>query len=270
MSESRDDRQLVLSAAEVRRWKAECGEIERKIEELHRQKDALEKKLEAATLLAPSLLEIDFELSDKSVTRNLIRNRKGRATWTSLIEEEVRASREGIRQRDLLENMRKSIFGERFSSSDSSFYNAVQKLLRRKVLVKRGEYLFTPAQHEEYVQRVERGEVVDVAQASVYGSAAGAEVVRCVKQHPGIRSIDIIRHIWALNDGEQLPSKTSLYNTISRLVDQKHIRKEDGNYFPCDEKETPSVDAEGVSKADDEGDASSSCGAEKVTGLFDR
>lgn len=270
MSNSEHDKHLILSAAEVRRWQTECEEIDRQAEVLGQRKEGLLKKLAAAELLAPSLFVEDPVLLSEGGGK-VVRKRKGRATWTGLIEEQVRISGGGIRQRQLLENMRNGPYGERLKTSESGYYNGIQKLLKREILIKRGEYLFTPAQYDEYMRKLERGEVSDLAKEATYGSTAAAEIVRFVEGSPGQRSIGLIRAVWDAHKGEHPPSKTSLYNTIARLVEQKHIRKEDGRFYPCEKNEAPSGEPESASESGEiDPSPASSTSEEKITSLFSR
>ena len=271
MSNSESNKHLVLTAAEVRRWQAECESIDHQTEDLAHRKEALLKKIAAAELLAPSLFEED-QLLPAQGGGKIIRKRKGRTTWTSVIEEQIRSSGTGIRQRQVLENMRNGPYGERLKASESGYYNAVQKLLKRDILVKRGDYLFTHAQYDEYMSKLERGEVRDVAEEGAFGSAAAAEIVRFVGTNPGQRSIALIKAVWEAHKGAHPPSKTSLYNTIARLVEQKHIRKEDGRFYPYEDNEVITEDDPESTSEDGEIGSSPSLSEsdEKVTPLFAR
>jgi len=222
---------LLITAAEVKGWRAQCAEIDGKIEKLKADKAKLLKKIEAVELLAPSLTLDVAEKEDPSPD-GLIRERKGRPTWSALIEEQVRSSQSGIVQRDLMAKIRAGLFGDRLTESESAFYNSISKMLRKKIIVKRGDHLFTQAQYAEYMKKLEAGEVNDVAEVTNYGSPAAAVVVRFVQENPGCGSSDAIRAVWEASPTGDRQSKTSLYNMIARLVEQRHIRKEGGHLFP--------------------------------------
>jgi len=205
----------------------------------------LRQKIDAVRLLAPSLF-LEDGTARKDDDTGVIRSRKGRPTWTSLIEEQVRSAQMGIVQRELLAVMREGPFGDRLKVSESGYYNAIQKLLKRGLLKKRGDRLFTPAQYSEYMMRLERGEVEDVAEVGEYGSPAAAIMVRHVHASPGCASADVIEAVWKAHEGDHPPSKTSLYNMIARLIEQRHIRREDKKLYPYEENEAPN---EGASEA---------------------
>jgi hypothetical protein len=207
-------------------------------------------------LLAPSLF---IAAQPKTQGRGSAVMRKGLVTWQHIIEEAVRNSLTGIRQKDLLENIRAGRHGKRLAGgrgSESGYYNAIQKVLRRKIVIKRGEWLFTPAQHQEYLRKVEAGEIEDYAENAEYGSASAAEIVRFVMANPGSKSPAIIEHIWAWQEanGEAQQGRTSLYNVVRRLCDQKKLMKMPGGGFilweenepPAEETPPDGSDAEGV------------------------
>ena len=227
-----------LTPAEVIQWQQECAEIDLKIERLRKDKLDIEDRLRAAQLLFPSLFLMAQPEKAKGRGQSVIR--KGLLTWPHIIEEAVRSSGSGIRQRDLLESIRSGRHGKRLDAGESGYYNAIQKVLKREIIIKRGEWLFTPAQFQEYMRKVEAGEIEDYAENAEYGSASAAEIMRFLTAHPGKRSPEIIAHVWAVQDanGEQQQSRTSLYNVIRRLVDQKKLRKDGrGGYAPYTENE---------------------------------
>ncbi|WP_133303942.1 hypothetical protein [Aurantiacibacter aquimixticola] len=238
-----------LSASEISHWREECAEIDRKIEQLRKKKGDIEERLSAAQLLAPSLFVASEP--EKGKGRGQAKMRKGLMTWPHIIEEAVRNSETGLRQRDLLESIRSGRHGKRLTESESAYYNAIQKVLKRKIVIKRGEWLFTPAQHDEYLRKVDAGEVKDVAEVEEYGSPSAAEAVRFVTASPGRKSIDVIKHIWATQDADkkQRQSKTSLYNVLARLVEQQKLSKDDeGLFYPFNENEAPSDEPTGASE----------------------
>jgi hypothetical protein len=239
---------LILTPAEIARWTEDCAQIDASIEKLHRKRGEIEKKLEAARLLAPSLFEV---ATQKSLSGSKMLKRKGLTTWPHIIEEQVRASGDGIRQKDMLEQLRTGPYASRFQGrNESGYYNAVQKVLGRGDVIKRGDWLFTPAQYDAYLERLARGEVKDVADEADYGSPAAAEAVRFIAANPGVRSIAVIRAIWDAHEGAHPPSKTSLYNTLARLVEQKKIRKdESGAFYLPNANEAPAGQPGGASEA---------------------
>lgn len=254
MTNGSDSNEIMkLTVADVRGWQAENESIDAQVEQLLKRKEGNNAKLKAAELLFPSLFV--QEDPPKSLD-GLVRKRSGRATWTSLIEEQVRLSGDGIRQKDLMDRLREGPFGARLKSSESGYYNAIQKLLKREILIKRGDWLFTRVQHDEYQRRLARGEVDDFEKAASYGSPAAAEIVRFVTANPGRKSIDLIRAVWKAHSGDHPPSKTSLYNMIARLVEQRHIRKTEGRFYVCEGNEPSASDEGDGSEAD--GDAAPS------------
>ena len=239
---------LTLTPAEIARWQEDCAQIDQDIEKLTKRKDEILQKLDAARLLAPALFEA--AVGRHGVTHRTVLKRKGLTTWPQIIEEYVRNSGSGIRQKEMLEQIRSGVYGSRLADSESGYYNAVQKVLKRRIVVKRGEWLFTPSQYDEYMAKLERGEVSDVADETDYGSPAAAAAMRFIAAHPGGKSIDVIRAVWAEHDGPNLPSKTSLYNTLARLVEQKRIRKDEGGaFYLFNENEAPSDQPRGASDA---------------------
>lgn len=243
-----------LSAAEISRWQEECAEIDRDVENLHKRKNEILKRIEAAQLLAPSLFIM--AQTPKAKGRGQSTVRKGLLTWPRIIEEAVRNSGTGIRQRDLLDSIRSGRHGKRLTDSESGYYNAIQKVLKRKSITKRGEWLFTPAQHDEYLRKLDAGEIEDYADVEEFGSPSAAEAVRFATAEPGAKSIEIIKHIWAVQDAakEQRQSKTSLYNVLARLVEQQKLVKDDrGGFHPFKENEAPSGEPAGAPEAGEVG-----------------
>ena len=154
----------------------------------------------------------------------------------------------------MLEQIRTGPYGERLEASESGYYNGIQKALKRQQIIKRGEWLFTPAQYDDYMKRLARGEVSDVADESDYGSPAAAAAVQYIKDAPGQKSAAVIRAVWKALEGNDLPSKTSLYNTLARLVEQQKIRKdESGAFYPFDKTEAPTGKTGGASEAGEVG-----------------
>lgn len=141
---------------------------------------------------------------------------------------------------DLLTSIRNGVFGDRLKTSESGYYNAIQKLLGRGLLKKRGDRLFTPAQFSDYMTKVERGEVEDVVAVEEYGSPSAAVAVNFIKSNPGCESPQVIAAIWEASGSEQRQSKTSLYNMIARLAEQQHIRKVGKKLYPYEQNEPPS------------------------------
>lgn len=243
-----------LTTAEIARWQEQCAEIDRDVETLYRRKAEIGERLKAAQLLAPSL----FILAQppKAKGRGQATIRKGLLTWPHIIEEAVRNSGSGMRQRDLLDSIRSGRHGKRLDGGEGGYYNGIQKVLRRGIVIKRGEWLFTPAQLEEYLRKVEAGEIADVADNAEYGSPSAAEAVRFATAHPGAKSPEIINHIWAGQKaaGEPVQSKTSLYNVLKRLVEQEKLSKDSkGGFHPFNANEAPSGEAAGASEAGEVG-----------------
>lgn len=229
-----------LTPSEIAQWQEQCAQIDLEIERLQKDKSDIKDRLRAAQLLAPSL----FLLAQppKAKGRGNAVMRKGLPTWAHIIEEAVRNSGTGIRQKDLLDSIRSGRHGKRLDGGEGGYYNAIQKVLSRKIVIKRGEWLFTPAQFQEYMRKVDAGEIADHAENTEYGSASAAEIVRYVLSHQGAKSPAIIDHIWAVQEanGEAQQSRTSLYNVIRRLVDQKKLSKDGrGGFVPYKENEPP-------------------------------
>src|SRR5665213_2137291 len=93
--------QLILTPAEIARWTEDCARIDRDVERLLKKKEDTQKKIEAARLLAPSLFEVAEERAPPG--RGMSVKRKGITTWPIIIEEHVRTSGTGLKQKDLLE-----------------------------------------------------------------------------------------------------------------------------------------------------------------------
>ena len=248
-----------LSAAEIARWQEECAEIDRDIENALKRKSEIQKRIDAAQLLAPSLFIMAQTPTAKG--RGQAKVRKGLLTWPHIIEEAVRNSGVGIRQRDLLENIRAGHHGKRLTAGESGYYNAIQKVLGRGIVIKRGEWLMTPAQDAEYLRKLAAGEIEDYSDVEEYGSPSAAEAVRFVTANPGAKSLEIINQIWTVQEaaGEPQQSKTSLYNVLKRLIEQKKLEKDDeGGFHPFKENEAPngepaeaSETEEGATSSDD-------------------
>lgn len=243
-----------LTAAEITRWREDCAGIDRQIENLLKRKGQVEERLRAAEILAPSLFLSAQPQAAKGRGQSTVR--KGLLTWPHIIEDAVRNSGTGIRQRELLESIRAGRHGKRLDTGDSGYYNAIQKVLRRELVTKCGEWLFTPAQFEEYQRKLAAGEIADFSEETEYGSPSGAEAVRFATAKPGSKSIDIIKHIWATQDAakEQRQSKTSLYNVLARLVEQQKLMKDDrGGFHPYQENEAPAAKLLGASETGEVG-----------------
>jgi hypothetical protein len=229
-----------LSAAEISRWQEQCAEIDGQIDRLKKDKVAIEDRLRAAQLLAPSLFILAQPLNAAGRGQSIVR--KGLLTWPHIIEEAVRNSGSGIRQRDLLENVRHGRHGKRLTRGESGYYNAIQTVLRKKMVIKHGEWLFTPAQHQEYLRKVGAGEIEDYAENTEFGSPGAAEAARFIAANPGAKAIDIIKHIWAAQKagGRAQSPKNSLYNMLARLAQQNKLMKDEkGGYLPYKENEAP-------------------------------
>ena len=245
-----------FTAAEIAQWQQESAAIDAEIERLRKGKAGIEDKLRAAQLLFPSLFLI--AQPEKGKGRGQAIFRKGLLTWPHIIEDAVRGSVTGIRQKELLDDIRDGKHGKPLTS-ESAFYNAIQKVLKhRKTVIKHGEWLFTPAQFQDYMRKVEAGEIRDCAQNVEFGSPSGAEIVRFVTKHPHSKSPDIIAHVWAVQEanGEARQSRTSLYNVIRRLTDQRKLSKDSkGGYVPYEENEPP---AENPPSGSDTGEVAAS------------
>lgn len=245
-----------FTAAEIAQWQQESAAIDAEIERLRKSKLGLEDKLRAAQLLFPSLFLI--AQPEKGKGRGQAKFRKGLLTWPHIIEDAVRSSVTGIRQKELLDDIRDGKHGKPLNS-ESGFYNAIQKVLKqKKTVIKHGEWLFTPAQFQEYMRKVEAGEIEDCALNLEFGSPSGAEIVRYVTAHPHSKSPEIIAHVWKVQEakGEAPQSRTSLYNVIRRLADQKKISKDSkGGYIPYQENEPP---AENPPSGSDAGEVAAS------------
>lgn len=230
-----------FTAAEITQWQQKCAEIDSDIERLRKAKLDIEDRLRAAQLLFPSLFLMAQPQQARGRGQAVVR--KGLLTWPHIIEDAVRSSGGGIRQKDLLEAIRRGKHGKRLQVGESGYYNAIHKVVKvKKTIIKRGEWLFTPAQFEEYMRKVDAGEIEDYAENAEYGSPTAAEMVRFVTAHPGKRAPEIITHIWAVQEaqGEPMQSKTSLYNVIRRLIDQKKLTKDSrGGLHPYTENEPP-------------------------------
>lgn len=239
-----------LTSAEIARWYEDRAECDREIDRFNQKKLEIDERLRAAQLLAPTLFSL--AQPQKATGRGQATVRKGLLTWTRIIDEAVQSSGSGLRQRDLLGSIRSGRHGKRLNDSESGYYNAIAKVLKRGSVIKRGEWLFTPAQLEEYLRKVEAGEITDCADEATFGSASAAAAMRFATSNPGSKSIDIIRHIWEVQkaSGETPQSKTSLYNVLARLTEQNRLMKDsEGGYRPYKETEAPSGDAVGASEA---------------------
>ncbi len=232
---------MTFTAAEIAQWQQQCAEIDSDIERLRKDKLDIEDRLRAAQLLFPSLFLMAQPEKVKGRGQSVIR--KGLLTWPHIIEDAVRSSGTGIRQKDLLEAVRQGKHGKRLTVGESGYYNAIHKVLKvKKSVIKRGEWLFTPAQFQEYMRKVEAGEVEDYAENAEHGSPSAAEIVRFVTANPGKRSPEAITHVWAVQEaqGEPMQSKTSLYNVVKRLIEQKKLMKDSrGGLRPYKENEPP-------------------------------
>ncbi len=230
---SDDTLKIVLSAAEVQRWRKDAAEIDAQVERLLSKKAKIMERVSAAEILAPSLfIESSAEAGDGP---KVIKARKGLVTWTALIEEIVRNSVNGISQKELLAEMRKGPYSDRLIASESGYYGAMAKLLKRDILKKRGDYLFTAAQYDAYLELLAAGTVVDVADNVNYGSQLAATVMEVVKiNHPaGISPTDTVKALQADYETNNiaLPSRNTAYNCIARLVEQKHLSKKKGMLY---------------------------------------
>lgn len=248
---NRDD-EILLTAAQIaeRRkeydaWGAQIKELERKRVE-RREWFQTVAKLIGAERANALIGEVAADVQTPAEPAKVLRPRPDKITWTSFMQDYIRSVNRAVDYAELKEAVSKSVLGPKLAETEKSFYGAILKLVEKGAIVKDKGWLFTPESHDEYLAKLNRGEIEELPQSSsqqhARGSRLGDEIKRFLKRCPhGASGKEIIQHMVQIEEFQKAVERndTSVYNVLSRLLKRGELRKVDTTYYhpPTDENE---------------------------------
>lgn len=226
----------LLSSRIAAAWKAADAAYEAEIEDRRRRRDSLQKMIEGAEALGVVACEPSAEPIIETMRKVRAARTPATHSWTSIIEEIVRRYATGISFDALRMEVKKSPYGSKMEESDKGFYGAIGKLKDAKKLVKYKGYLFTMAQHRQFVADVAAGKIADLVEISSHNQSSpfGDAIMAFMNGRPnGATSSEIASDL--KSNPEFLDTmnrnKTHFYNVLSRLVDKGELTKGGGRYY---------------------------------------
>lgn len=225
-----DTQQIVLSKEAVRKEWAAVLEAERQARVLRERFSLLAGYLR----LTGNEDWVPVEAAAAIGPPKMGRTKAERGTWTSEIMILLEDRADGIETGDLKTALSEGPMSERAHSSPNAFYNALSKLESQGVVKKYKGRVFTTARLDDFLARVERGEVQDLAGRSGAGTIVDA-LADVVAMHPeGISPRDVVKAVES-----QGVAAGSVYNNLTKAMMKNRIRREGKLYFPPNEKGPP-------------------------------
>lgn len=159
----------------------------------------------------------------------------GKPGMTRAVRDGVYAAEAGVAPFELKASLLRPESGvaERLGTSDKGFYNAIDRLARRDVIIRRHGRLFSPEALSRFEEAVAAGQLFGEVPKHPSHSPMGDAILQIVTANPGIFGGHIIVKLKenpefaaALN-----PHSTGAYNIIARLVKRGQLKKLGKGYY---------------------------------------
>lgn len=248
---------VTLDAVEV--WKNKVAELDSKISEMEKQKDALKRQIALAedlfTLMEAQAREAQsFDVPDPPPSVNpadglgraivhsppSLSKISGLNSIISTVESLILSCEFGIDPLSLRELIHQSPLKRKLSEGDKGFYHAIDRLQKRSIIFKQNGRFFSSAALARLNDRLQRG-WIDEPPPQNSRSPMGDAVLRIIMDSPGVTSGQVLDRLLENEEfaAHLSPRSTVAYNVIARLVARDQISKREGKLFPKVEGQVP-------------------------------
>lgn len=153
---------------------------------------------------------------------------EGRLTWIGELLRVLEAASRGLPHQEVLAMLKQTKLGERVSAGEKGFYNAVARLEKRGQLIKNGGLLYSPKLVEQMRQR---GEVLPDVSLEMRRRAGGSGtvVLEVLSEHPEGLDVQALRNEVIKKPGvpASLEKHTHyIYNVVATLIGQGAVTKD--------------------------------------------
>ncbi len=227
----------LLTAGDIRKRADEYRDLEKEVADRVARMSRIREWLETAgKLIGTERLEAIAGPLGEIGEGSKFAAAKERQTFTSFIENYVIEQGRGVDYKELREVAWNSPMRSTMERTDKTFHSAIGKLVEANRIIRHNQRLFTHAAYRDYMQRVERGEIVDTPPegASNRQSPMADVISRYVSDCAGGRkSREIVAYVGGIAEFADVVQRnsTSVYNQLSRMVRQGKLRKEGTRYF---------------------------------------
>jgi len=239
---------FAVTPADVEKWESEMRELGVQLEQLHKRRALLKKRVEAAAALF-SLLENDGPGIVPEVGSINAEERDGKrvishpppsgyaisadSTFVDAVLRIVDACQFGIALPDIRQAILDSALGDRFRTSEKGYYHAISRLQKRGILFRKNGRMFSQAALARLAQLEAKG-WVDEPPIHSSRSPMNDAIITLVTKEPGLMPGEVVRRLQEDPRFSQMlnPRNTSAYNAIARLVEDAQITKRDGLLHP--------------------------------------
>jgi hypothetical protein len=234
-------------------WKKKLAELDSKISEMERKKDAFKRQIDLAEALfallesqAPEVQSFDVPAaptvaaSTNGGGRIIVHNPptlskiSGLNNVISTVESVILSCEFGIDPYSLREFIHQSPLKKKLSEGDKGFYHAIDRLRQRGVIFKQNGRFFSGAALARLNAKIQEG-WIDESPPHSSRSPMGEEVLKIISESPGVTSGQVIERLLESEEfhAQLSPRSTVGYNVIARLVARGQIEKREGKLFPA-------------------------------------
>lgn len=244
----------LFSPSEIERWMAESRHVDEELAKIDTQRqywlarrDHWRALISAAQNLSAMPTTLDPPLISPAADAPIVdapSKKRGRPpgrvpkdiSWTKALEAIVANNTKGITNSDLRKDYTNSPFIKKLGNSEKSFYGAIDKLMKRKLIVRHNGYLFKPELLKQFLDDVAKGLVADLEPMPSNGhkSPFGDAIKPFLEGLPnGATSSEIVMELRKTPEFSDTLDrhKTHIYNVLARLVDTGEVLKGGGKYF---------------------------------------
>ena len=238
-----DSDEPLLTVAAVRALKADYEADVRLLAELPARVEQKKVRLDAATLFLPSgfnwMEPVAEQIAPSAIPATAEQPSKsseaipdGRISWTGEMTKALAKLPSGITHKDLLAILKKTELGERQSTGEKGFYNAIGKLAEKGVLVKSGGLLY----HRDVADRIKAtgASLPDMTfDASRRAGSSASFVVEALQANPKGLTAPALKQI--VGSREDAPKSLRehgqyIYNILSTLMGSGAVSRRAGVY----------------------------------------
>lgn len=218
---------LSISATDIRKWLESHAENAGMIADLVEANRVIEQRLEAAKVLAPQLFG----------EQQMVAGGDAIQTWPELITFALKGENGGRTQAHILNVGRKTSMAERVEKSPGGLYNAVARMVGKKLIVREDDLLYLP----ETWAAIQSGEKEDDGgEVSTGASTIGDEVVELLRDGKPRVPKDIFDALPDEEMREKLSNNPNYgYTVLGRLLKRGLLKRADG-FYSIAKKEAPS------------------------------
>ena len=171
-----------------------------------------------------------------------------RGTWSGEILSVLNSAGRGLTHPGIMNDLKKSVLGDRLAESTKRYYTTVQRLAKRGLIEQRGKLYYSMQVNDRLAQR---GEPIPDAPPDFFepdNKTSPALILKVARQHPnGLTGPELVDQLSLMPEATEsiLRHPQFVYNVLSTMIKRGLLIKEDRRYIAAPPRPASNVGLNG-------------------------